>query len=264
MAPVNTRSSAGAGSGSGGGAAPLPTASPGPPPGPPPMGQSQFFEHFLGEMRNIANAVQQGHGRGGGRRDHEGNQYSSFKDFMDTHPNQFREATEPMEADEWVNSVQNKFRLLRLSEELKTEYAAHLLEGPAGIWWTNYHATFPENTPIPWAQFVAAFRENYIPPGLMAQKLGEFIKLTQGNKTVNEYLQAFNNLSRYAPDMVNTEAKKIASFKRGMSPQLLKFVGNSEKATFPAFISDCMSQETTNNACDAMESKKRHFEGGSS
>ena len=228
------------------------------------MGQSQFFEHFLGEMRNIANTVQQGQGRGGGRRDHEGNQYASFKDFMDTHPNHFCEATEPMEADEWVNSVQNKFRLLRLSEELKTEYAAHLLEGPAGIWWTNYHATFPENTPIPWAQFVAAFRENYIPPGLMAQKLGEFIKLTQGSKTVNEYLQAFNNLSRYALDMVDTDAKKIASFKRGMSPLLLRFVGNSEKVTFPAFISDCISQEATNNACDALENKKRHFEGGSS
>ncbi len=130
------------------------------------MSQSQFFEHFLGEMRNIAHSVNQ-QGRGGGRRD-DINQYASFKDFMDTHPNHFSEAAEPMAADEWINSVENKFRLLRLTEMLKTEYAAHLLDGPAGIWWTNYRATFPENTPIPWGQFVEAFRDNYIPPGLMA------------------------------------------------------------------------------------------------
>ena len=227
-------------------------------PNPPPMNQGNFFEHFLGEMRNIASAINQGRGAG------PANQYSSFKDFMDTRPNQFREAAEPLEADEWITSIQNRFRMLRLSEGLKTEYAAHLLEGPAGLWWTNYRATFSEGTEIPWAQFVAAFHENYIPPGLMAQKMGEFIRLSQGSKSLTEYLQAFNNLARYAPDMVDTDEKKIASFKRGMSPQLLKYMNSSEKNTFPAFVSDCLTQETTLKACEALDSRKRHFEGGSS
>jgi hypothetical protein len=34
---------------------------------------------------------------------------------------------------------------------------------------------------------------------------------------MKEYLHAFNNLSRYAPEFVNTFAKKIASFKRGLN-----------------------------------------------
>jgi len=42
-------------------------------------------------------------------------------------------------------------------------------------------------------------------------KVGEFMKLSQGTKSV-EYLHAFNNLAHYAPEFVNTEAKKIASF----------------------------------------------------
>lgn len=87
---MRTRSSAG----DGGSNEPLPN--------PPPMNQGNFFEHFLGEMRNIANAVNQGQGSGAGRRN-EVNQYSSFKDFMDTRPNQFSEASEPLEADEWIN-----------------------------------------------------------------------------------------------------------------------------------------------------------------
>ena len=56
----------------------------------------------------------------------------------------------------------------------------------------------------------------------MAIKHTEFMKLTQGNKSLNEYLQAFNNLARYAPEFVNTDAKRIASFKRGLSPKLMK------------------------------------------
>lgn len=111
---------------------------------------------------------------------------------------------------------------------------------------------------------MAAFRENYIPPGLMAQKMGEFIRLAQGNKTLSEYLQSLNSLTRYTPDMMDTEAKKIASFKRGMNPQLLKYMNSSEKTTFSVFASDCLTQETTLKAYDALDNKKRHFEGGSS
>ena len=38
------------------------------------------------------------------------------------------------------------------------------------------------------------------------------MKLPQGTKYVKEYLHPFNNLARYAPEFVNIDAKKIASF----------------------------------------------------
>jgi hypothetical protein len=66
-----------------------------------------------------------------------------------------------------------------------------------------------------WDQFKEAFWGHYIPSGLMAIKHTEFMKLTQEDKSVIEYLHAFINLSRYAPEFGNTEVKKIASFKRG-------------------------------------------------
>ena len=43
-------------------------------------------------------------------------------------------------------------------------------------------------------------------------KVGEFMKLSQGTKSMKEFLHAFNNLARYAPKYVSTENKKIASF----------------------------------------------------
>jgi hypothetical protein len=73
-------------------------------------------------MRQLANHDDQ-HVRQGP----EQNQYSSFKDFI------FREAEEPLQADEWLSTIEQRFHLLRLSECLKASYAGHQLQGPAGI-----------------------------------------------------------------------------------------------------------------------------------
>jgi hypothetical protein len=75
----------------------------------------------------------------------------------------------------------------------------------------------------------------------MAMKHIEFMKLTQGNKSLTEYLQAFNNLERYATEFVDIDAKKIASFKRGLSPKLMKTMGTRKCATFNEFISDALT-----------------------
>jgi hypothetical protein len=97
------------------------------------------MEYFL---RTIANNVQRGNNQGGGN---GVNQYSNFKDFMDTIPSIFKEATESLDAKEWINTMEDKFRVLRLTEVLKTEYAAHQLQGPAGMWWKHHRTTFPPN-----------------------------------------------------------------------------------------------------------------------
>ena len=98
----------------------------------------------------------------------------------------------------------------------------------------------------------------------MAIKHIEFMKLTQGNKSLNEYLQAFNNLTRYATEFVDTDAKKIASFKRGLSPKLMKTMGNCKCAHFNEFVSDALSQENNNAMYAASKSHKRAYEAGAS
>ena len=62
-------------------------------------------------------------------------------------------------------------------------------------------------------------------------KAVEFINLTQETKTLTEYMHAFNNLSRYAPAFMDTEEKKIESFKGGLGTKLMKTMDNSRCAT---------------------------------
>jgi hypothetical protein len=73
----------------------------------------------------------------------------------------------------------------------------------------------------------------------MAMKVDEFMRLTQGIRTMKEYLHDFNNISRYDPEFVNTDAKKITSFKKGLNPKMLKTMGTYSRTVFNEFISDC-------------------------
>jgi hypothetical protein len=183
---------------------------------------------------------------------------------MDTRPPIFKEAAEPLDVEEWIDTMEDKFRVLRMTEVLKTEYAAHQLHGPARMWWKHHHTTFPPNAHITWREFTKAFRGVYIPPGLIEMKLGEFLALNQGTKIVTQYLHALNNLSRYASDMVNTDARKIASFKRGLNPKMMKHVGTNTRTGFNDFVSDYLKQEKNNNVYDASKTRKRAFESGPS
>jgi hypothetical protein len=90
------------------------------------------------------------------------------------------------------------------------------------------------------------------------------MRLTQGNKSLMKYLQAFNNLARYVTEFVDTDAKKIASFKRGLGPKLMKTMGTSKCATFNDFISDALTQENNNSIYAASKSRKRALEAGAS
>ena len=96
----------------------------------------------------------------------------------------------------------------------------------------------------------------------MHVKAAEFMRLTQGTKTLTEYMHAFNNLSRYAPGFVDTEEKKIECFKRGLGTKLMKTMANSKCTTYNEFISDALTQENHNNLHAAAKGRKRAAEAG--
>jgi hypothetical protein len=57
----------------------------------------------------------------------ESAQYSNYKDFLDTEPPIFRETEEPLQADEWLNTIEQKFHVLKVADNMKTEYASQQL-----------------------------------------------------------------------------------------------------------------------------------------
>jgi hypothetical protein len=81
-------------------------------------------------------------------------------------------------------------------------------------------AAQPAGHRITWQEFHDAFRAHYIPDGVMAMKLEEFLSLKQGNQTVLQYVGKFNHLSQYAAEYVNTDTKKKSCFMRGLNTKI--------------------------------------------
>jgi hypothetical protein len=85
--------------------------------------------------------------------------------------------------------------------------ASHQLFGPAADWWDAYVEAHEEPESINWTEFRATFRAHHVPQVVIKLKK-EFQDLKQGSMSVNEYVTKFTELSRYAPQEVDTDEKK--------------------------------------------------------
>src|SRR5947207_7895174 len=175
--------------------------------------------------------------------EHQGQpQTASYSDFAGTHPPTFAKTEDPLEADSWLRLMESKFELLMCTEEQKTLFAAHQLRGPAASWWETFLTMQPTGHRVPWTEFRAAFTTHHIPSSVVKIKLREFMNLKQEDRTVQEYVQIFNALARYAPDHVHTYAKKKECFLEGMSPQLQSRLGRRFK-DFNQLVDDAIAME---------------------
>jgi len=84
-------------------------------------------------------------------------QEATYVDFTDTRPPVFTKADEPLEADDWLRTMEQKFDLIPCTEIQKPVFAAQQLRGAAGAWWANLVAMQPADIPITWAKFRTAF-----------------------------------------------------------------------------------------------------------
>jgi hypothetical protein len=120
---------------------------------------------------------------------------TSYNDFLVMHPSMFVEATNLLEADNWLRIIESNFGLLHCTEIQKSLFTAQQLRGPTSAWWANFTPTIQDGHQVPWAEFHMAFRGHHIPTGLMARKLQAFLHLQQGSSSVYEYSKKFNHLS---------------------------------------------------------------------
>ena len=114
-------------------------------------------------------------GNGGGA--HRPKGQSSYQDFLKTHPPTFTSSDEPLEAEHWLRTMEQKFRLLGVTDEQKVHFASQQLLGSAGAWWETFQATELPDHLTTLQEFSTAFQEFFIPAGVINQKVTEFLEL---------------------------------------------------------------------------------------
>jgi hypothetical protein len=97
--------------------------------------------------------------------------------------------------------------IAQCSNREKVFFVAHQWFGNVADWWETYRNNHLNTNAISWNEFKAHFRTRYVPHDTLNPKK-EFSDLNHGGMMVNEYLNQFIQLLRYAIDDVNTNEKK--------------------------------------------------------
>jgi hypothetical protein len=100
-------------------------------------------------------------------------------DFLRGHPLIFSHTTDPLQADDWLHSVERQLVVVQCNDRERVLYAAGQLRGSALDWWESYPAQ--DRDALTWVQFRERFRNHHIPEGIMKMKQKEFRALKQVN-----------------------------------------------------------------------------------
>jgi hypothetical protein len=125
-----------------------------------------------------------------------------------------------MDVDDWLKSIEKKLQAVQCNNREKVLLVSHQLSGPAADWWDAYVEAHEESESINWMEFRVVFHAHHVLQGVIKLKKKEFQDLKQGSMTVNEYVTKFTQLSRYAPNEVDTDEKKQDYFLNGLNDGL--------------------------------------------
>src|ERR1041385_4564682 len=187
-----------------------------------------------------------------------------LQDFILLKPPVFRCSSEPLEADDWLRSIECKLETAHVAPNDRVMFAVYFLEGAAGEWWENYAAMQPEGHVVTWHQFRDAFRGYHILDEMMERKKEEFCNLTQGDRSIHEYMTEFNHLARYAQEEISTVARKQARFRKGLSPIIRHDHNLHEFVNFEDLVNRSFRAEYGNEVFEESRKHAREFTPSSS
>jgi hypothetical protein len=175
-------------------------------------------------------------------------------EFLATQPPSFTKATEPLEANHWIHTIESKFELLNYTENHKTLFVTQQLLGDGRAWWVSFTATRPTNQ-VQWTEFCEAFRAQHIPTCIMKSKHREFMDLQQGNQSLYAYTKMVNHQTQYVLEQIDTDDKKKYRFMNDLSTKLQECLALNADWTFLELVSNAIITDDTNHA--HQESKKK-------
>ncbi|XP_030440063.1 uncharacterized protein LOC115662033 [Syzygium oleosum] len=124
-----------------------------------------------------------------------------IEQFLKLKPPKFNGRGDPEAAPRWVEELEKAFDVLGCTEAEKVTLAVYQLQDSAIDWFATRDRVFPEES-------------------AQERKLAEFMRLRQGQMTVDQYEAEFARLSKFAPRMVENPRDKVQRFRDGLKPDL--------------------------------------------
>jgi hypothetical protein len=146
--------------------------------------------------------------------------HDKLGEFQRTKPLITSHSIEPMDASDWLKTIEKKLQVIQCNNRENVLFASHQLQGLASDWWDAYVDAHEEPNNINWPEFRIAFHSHHVPQCIIKLKKKEFQDLKQGSISMSKYVTHFTQLSRLSPGDVDTDEKKQGYFLNGLNDGL--------------------------------------------
>ncbi|XP_016173925.1 uncharacterized protein LOC107616487 [Arachis ipaensis] len=159
---------------------------------------------FMATLENVAAAMQAtaealGNQANHGNGDNGGNGPMTLATFLKIQPPTFGGTTNPTEADDWFQAIERALHEQQVTKDQCVEFATYQLAGKSQYWWQGTRRLLQQgDTAICRDAFRTEFYKKYFPNSVRTAKELELLQLKQGQKTVAEYTNIFEELCRFS------------------------------------------------------------------
>ncbi|KAK1595162.1 hypothetical protein QYE76_008099 [Lolium multiflorum] len=188
--------------------------------------------------------------QGHGNHDHPG---SKLKNFQNTNPPMFSKTEEPLDADDWLQTIENNLEVAGVEAAEKYCLPPTTCQTRKSRWTRAMNA----GQMMTWEDFKLKFSKYHVPQGLIKKMRDEFRELKQGRMSVVEYRDRFLTLSRYAPDETDTNEKRKERFLNGLHDEMETVLVNIPLADLEALVDSAIQME--GKLHQANENRKRRM-----
>ena len=153
------------------------------------------------------------------------------------------------EAIAWLKTCEKIFEGMGMGTNNKARLGIWLLQEEAELWWDAITSGDAAGTIRTWEQFKTLFNEKFVPEQALERMREQFANLQQGDLSIQDYLNKFTQLSRYAPELILTNKAKNKRFIFGLKRKYHDRAMSNIKLSFT---------ELVEMACNYEDMDERH------
>ncbi|XP_057770781.1 uncharacterized protein LOC130990577 [Salvia miltiorrhiza] len=185
------------------------------PPRRAPTDQQNGMQEFIAAMQGFFQQQAQG-----AQNPQRNNTSVVVEQFRRYNPPRFDGRSGPLAMEEWIRELERIFEHIECTDAHNVSCALFQLCEDASHWWESFKQSMTEQARqgLTWNRFKEIVTNQYFPRPYRNQKEAEFLDLKQGGLSITDYERKFNQLSRYATRLVNTNDQKADRFLRGLRP----------------------------------------------
>ncbi|KAL5546420.1 hypothetical protein UlMin_006107 [Ulmus minor] len=154
-------------------------------------------------------------------------------------PPLFEGTTNPLEAEDWLSTMETILDFMELRDEEKITCAVYVLRKEARYWWDAVKTRRVVQA-MSWADFVYEFNKKFFNPTALSAQQTEFLNFKQENMTVADAVRKFERLAKLCPYLVPTEEQRVKRMLEMFRPDIsLSVEGGSDP---PTTTTDCVER----------------------